>query len=779
MPKKKKSKKEKVKEVINKAVTGYMLHKAKKKNKFLSPSHLSGYGHGYGALGGGKLGMAGLGGLAVAKTGKKILGMYIKLQIAKYALKFGAEAAKAYFMYKLGVELDEYMIGKFVHRYHQHRVRGDNRWRYYHHHNRHRKNGRVENEEFSDNITLGEFCRRPCLEGDTRICQFSFDVHLYQTLSRACYDCPRNSSDCERPQCVAADGVRRMVTVVNKAIPGPAIQVCVGDKVLVDVMNYLPSTAVSLHWHGLTMGASRAMPNARSTPYMDGTPGVTQCPIPPGSGFRYAFFASDPGTHFWHAHTGLERGDGMFGPLIVHQAISVDPNQFLAEHLLTVNDWFHKPTQSLYAQRHSSGQAVKPSALLINGQGPQQHDEAGGSATPKVPYAKFLVQNGTRYRLRIINAATTNCPVTVTLDNHDLILLAVDGDSVSPANASAVLVNPGERYDAMFLAEQETSTDGDTYWVRVTGGGECSSLTQYAALQYLPTAYNASQPLPTVPSAPSSTANPTPGATEFSGACGSPGQRCVSGLRASHPLSERLRQPRMNVTFYLAFSSKYIHNRNLYSLLYYDISLDNDEERVATPQINNLSFRPPPKPLLVNRRALKSENCSSEGVRQNQCSANHCECLHTLNIALGSYVDLVLIGEGPANGTAHPVHLHGHKFWVLSQVGAVEVPDTAADNATLPEGATGAESEFLARSKVMKLDVEGKLVRNLESPVMKDSVTIPPGGYTIIRLVADNPGLWMLESQVLFNAQAGMSLVMQVGGEDDVPKSPPQDFPTC
>lgn len=66
-----------------------------------------------------------------------------------------------------------------------------------------------------------------------------------------------------------------------------------------------------------------------------------------------------------------------------------------------------------------------------------------------------------------------------------------------------------------------------------------------------------------------------------------------------------------------------------------------------TPQINNLSFRPPPKPLMTNLRALKSENCSAEtGVRANQCVMDYCECIHAIPVPKGALVDLVMVGEG-------------------------------------------------------------------------------------------------------------------------------------
>jgi len=63
----------------------------------------------------------------------------------------------------------------------------------------------------------------------------------------------------------------------------------------VDVINRLPGKAAAVHWRGQTQ---------MEMPYMDGTPLVTQCPIPSYTTFQYKFRASMPGTHLWHAHAG-------------------------------------------------------------------------------------------------------------------------------------------------------------------------------------------------------------------------------------------------------------------------------------------------------------------------------------------------------------------------------------------------------------------------------------------------------------------------------------------
>lgn len=82
---------------------------------------------------------------------------------------------------------------------------------------------------------------------------------------------------------------------VNNMTPGPAIQVCLHDIVSVKVKNKVPDQDLSIHWHGVEQ---------MGTPYMDGVPMITQCPITYGSTYEYAFIASSPGTFFYHSDSG-------------------------------------------------------------------------------------------------------------------------------------------------------------------------------------------------------------------------------------------------------------------------------------------------------------------------------------------------------------------------------------------------------------------------------------------------------------------------------------------
>lgn len=69
-------------------------------------------------------------------------------------------------------------------------------------------------------------CQRECLAGEPpRTCEYHFKVEWYYTMSKACYDCPYNLTDCYRPDCVPADGVEKPIIVINRSLPGPSIQV--------------------------------------------------------------------------------------------------------------------------------------------------------------------------------------------------------------------------------------------------------------------------------------------------------------------------------------------------------------------------------------------------------------------------------------------------------------------------------------------------------------------------------------------------------------------------
>ena len=79
---------------------------------------------------------------------------------------------------------------------------------------------------------------------------------------------------------------------------------------------------------------------------------------------------------------------------------------------------------------------------------------------------------------------------------------------------------------------------------------------------------------------------------------------------------------------------------------------------------------------------------------------------------------------------------------------------------------------------IKKLDADGLLKRNYDRPPIKDTVTVPVGGYTIIRFLADNPGTWMFHCHLDFHSEVGMSLLVKVGQKKDLPPEP-INWPKC
>ena len=183
-------------------------------------------------------------------------------------------------------------------------------------------------------------------------------------IKSACNNCSKGVlEDCFHPECITADGVERGLMTINRQLSGPPIHVCKNDLIVIDVINSMHGTATGIHWHGL---------NQKETPYMDGVPYVTQCPISYGSTFRYTFYAREAGTHFYHSHSGLQKANGIHGSLIIRAPKLSDDNHKeydydLSEHTIITADWMHS-----YAEMYFPGLSSTLSlfqSILINGKG--------------------------------------------------------------------------------------------------------------------------------------------------------------------------------------------------------------------------------------------------------------------------------------------------------------------------------------------------------------------------------------------------------------------------
>jgi FtsP/CotA-like multicopper oxidase with cupredoxin domain len=245
-------------------------------------------------------------------------------------------------------------------------------------------------------------------------------------------------------------GKRRVKTwAFNDAVPGPEIRVTAGDVIRATVRNHLPAP-LTIHWHGITIRND-----------MDGVPGVTQKPIPPGATFTYEFTASKPGTYFYHPHTGVQLDRGLYGALIVQNP--AETTTYDRDVTLLLDDWIDglgtTPDRLLKQLQAGMRQMQMGSGQMPAMQGMENQASPLGMDTGDVNYPLHLINGrppasppvfdvkpGERIRLRLINAGA-DTPFRVAVGGQPMSVIATDGYPVNPVSTGALLIGMGERYD--------------------------------------------------------------------------------------------------------------------------------------------------------------------------------------------------------------------------------------------------------------------------------------------------------------------------------------------
>nr|BCM26535.1 laccase-like multicopper oxidase 2 [Ischnura senegalensis]BDD85289.1 multicopper oxidase 2 [Ischnura senegalensis] len=598
-------------------------------------------------------------------------------------------------------------------------------------------------------LSTPEECARACRDDDEpRICYYRFNLEMYTTLGAACQLClPNATNHC---QCVLADGFEKGILTANRQIPGPSIQVCEGDRVVVDVDNQIQGMEVTIHWHGLWQQGSQ---------YYDGVPYVTQCPISEGSTFRYQYTAGNAGTHFWHAHTGLQKLDGLYGSIVVRQTPSQDVHAHLYDydlttHVMLVSDWMHEVAQERFPGRLQRMPGQDPENLLINGKG-QFQDRNTGYMT-NTPLEIFTVTPGRRYRFRFINSFSTVCPAQLTIQGHPLLIIASDGEPVHPVVVNTIISFTGERYDFVLTADQ----NADSYWIQIRGLGECGTqrAQQLAVLRYARGPYEPRSPRPTYDYglAQGVVLNPLDAICNVE----RPDAICVSQLKNAKPVDEGILQEHPDVKIFLPFRFLLYQPEQLFQPHLYNRFLVAPNGDHVISLVDGISFVFPPSPPLTQIDDIPPEMFCNGDRRPPNCGEN-CMCTHKVDVPLNAVVEVVLVDEVQQPNLSHPFHLHGYAFNV---VGIGRSPDAQVKKINLKHA--------------LDLDRRGLLHRQFNLPPAKDTIAVPNNGYVVLRFRANNPGYWLFHCHFLFHIVIGMNLVVHVGTHADLPPIPP-NFPRC
>ncbi|KJY45697.1 copper oxidase [Streptomyces sp. NRRL S-444] len=252
-------------------------------------------------------------------------------------------------------------------------------------------------------------------------------------------------------------------------LPGQEVRVTAGGTLALTLANNLPQ-ATSLHWHGLALRND-----------MDGVPGLTQRDIAPGGSFTYRFAVPNPGTYWFHPHSGVQQDRGLYAPLIVEDP--KEPLSYDKEWVVVLDDWVDgvdgstpdavlaelrkgMDMQSGGGHAGHGGAAPQtppgggPSRLLMGGESEVLGKEPGDVAYPHYLVngrtaqdpSVFTARPGDRIRLRIVNAGGDTA-FRIALGGHELTVTHTDGYPVEHAKTGSLLLGMGERYDVLVTAQ--------------------------------------------------------------------------------------------------------------------------------------------------------------------------------------------------------------------------------------------------------------------------------------------------------------------------------------
>lgn len=243
----------------------------------------------------------------------------------------------------------------------------------------------------------------------------------------------------------------------HDSAPGPLIRARAGDVLRVEVTNGL-TAETSVHWHGIALRND-----------MDGVPGVTQQPIAAGGAHTYEFTVPDPGTYFYHPHSGVQLDRALYGVLVVddpHEAGRYDQ-----EWIVVLDDWVDgtgRTPDDVLASLQSMGGHGDMAGMEHGGRNGMSGMSMGGMETMISPllggagdvtYPHYLINGRApaapvtltarprqRVRIRLVNAASDTA-FRIALGSHRLTVTHTDGFPVAPTTCDALVLGMGERAD--------------------------------------------------------------------------------------------------------------------------------------------------------------------------------------------------------------------------------------------------------------------------------------------------------------------------------------------
>lgn len=386
------------------------------------------------------------------------------------------------------------------------------------------------------------------------------------------------------------------------------------------------------------------------------------------------------------------------------------------DRVILISDHYHDLSSALlwqYLQPDAENAEPVPLSGLINGRSIRNCDDFPerrcDNTTSGVGIPPITLQSGKSHRSRLINVGAF-AEFQFQVDEHELAVAEVDGTDVEPAAFHRISINPAQRYSVVL---HSNVSGGESFWMRARMITSCFTDPPHnmnpdalAMVQY------------------DSTSELQPTTKDWEEQLG---QQC-NDMNASKLVPADVIPPPQDADAFFYLRSKF----------------EIGSWRLSRGFFNGSSFRPNPSSPVLHRavNGLTTANSSFHSandeiiafVNSAAFDTSHELVVQTTGIQT---IDFLISNFDDGN---HPLHLHGYKYWVLSQ-----------GHGYPPLTQVGAE---ITKENLMPLYES----LDLSNPLRRDTASVEAFGWILIRLVASNPGAWAFHCHISWHSEAGLAM---------------------
>mmetsp|Transcript_20296 Transcript_20296/g.49803 ORF Transcript_20296/g.49803 Transcript_20296/m.49803 type:complete len:802 (+) Transcript_20296:97-2502(+) len=455
-----------------------------------------------------------------------------------------------------------------------------------------------------------------------------------------------------------------------------------------------------------------------------------------------------------------------------------------------------------YLQTGTGFKNYTPGIGQSNGQcQPIREPYMGKCTTPNETQAStFDCPAGKMIRLRFINSAA-GLPFALWADRHIFTVVALDGRDVTPVNVSVVLIAIGQRIDVILSCNQDAKFNYKMF--------ASYSEAWYPGSAYkLPGCWNATL-FPDVP--------PPGNAQTYA---------IIKYTSSSGEIATQTKTPEVSV---YNMTTRYRHYyqslgpRSMYLPMFFFDNLTSDPPLEAPPAVKRIQVAmrshnnipgfwnkscpeaPPEAPgdacswqgmnfewYSMNNRSTPARVATvpylpTPILLSNYLGVNETTWIAPLEITLEYdpvdpiVYEIIIVNH---EDQTHPMHFHGFSLYRIGY-----------GYWTTPTQLNGWKTSTYNSSRKWRKDhmVNGnfryvpkehglpELNETMNNSLWVDSITLPPRGFVVLRIRADNPGAWYVHCHMDLHLVAKMALILKVAyknGTIDLPE-PPDNYPVC